>query len=82
MKICLQCQQTFPDHANYCISCGRALSSAPEDPMKTGANDKRWVLFWLTLSGSLVLSWLLVAILHLPVFIIGAFLPLLWFSRK
>jgi len=65
------------------MNCGSALVSAPSGQ---GGRERRNVrgrqVFWLTLGGSLVLSWLLVAVLHLPVFIIGAFLPLLWYSRK
>ncbi len=65
------------------MNCGSALVSAPSGQ---GGRERRnvrgWQVFWLTLGGSLVLSWLLVAVLHLPVFIIGAFLPLLWYSRK
>ena len=83
MKICQQCQQTYPDHANYCITCGSALVTAPEKHGNNPAeNGKGWNIFWLSLVGSLVLTWLLVAVFHLPIFIIGAFLPLLWFSRK
>jgi hypothetical protein len=47
--------------------------------MPSGGN---WYLFWITLGGSLVLSWLLMTVFHLPVFILGAVLPLVWFSRK
>ena len=63
--------------------CGRELVTAPPERDTGGRRNARgWQVFWLTLGGSLVLTWLLVAVLHLPVFIIGAFLPLLWYSRK
>ena len=38
-------------------------------------------LFWFTLAGSLLLSWLLAAVFHLPVFILGAIVPLFWFHK-
>lgn len=85
MKICTQCQHGNPPDANYCMHCGYRLEdNAPDqDPLKQAAGTENgWSVFWLTLDGSLVLSWLLIAVLHLPVLIIGAFLPLLWFSRK
>ena len=83
MKKCEQCGQTFPDHANYCMTCGKSLATVHEQPGRIDAENHRgWKVFWLTLGGSLLLSWLLVAVLHLPVFIIGAFLPLIWYSRK
>lgn len=83
MKFCEQCQQSWPEHARYCMNCGRALVSATSGhDDRERRNARGWQMFWLTLGGSLVLSWLLVALLHLPVFIIGAFLPLLWYSRK
>lgn len=83
MKFCEQCQLDYPDQARYCMQCGRELAPAPEKRQsgeRHAAGD--WRVFWLTLGGSLALSWLLIAVFHLPVFIIGAFLPLLWYSRK
>jgi hypothetical protein len=83
MKFCEQCHKTCPDHARFCMICGNALISAPpERGAEEVRNTRGWQVFWLTLGGSLVLSWLLVAVLHLPIFIIGAFLPLLWYSRN
>ncbi len=85
MKICKQCQQNYPDHANYCSHCGKQLELiGKEQPEQIDRNKTvgTWSLFWLTLGGSLFLSWLLIAIFHLPVFILGLFLPLLWFSSK
>lgn len=83
MKFCERCRQEYPEHARYCMNCGDSLVAAPaaqESRYRTTAGGRQ--VFWLTLGGSLVLSWLLIAVLLLPVFIIGAFLPLLWYSRK
>ena len=85
MKICAHCQQGNPSDAKYCMNCGNRLDVGEpgQANRKPPAGAERgWPVFWLTLGGSLVLSWLLIAVLHLPVLIIGAFLPLLWFSRQ
>jgi len=85
MKICKQCQQNYPDHSNYCLYCGKPLELADkEQPAQMDMNKfaGSWKLFWFTLGGSLLLSWVLMAVFHLPVFILGVFLPLLWFCRK
>ena len=83
MKICEQCRQAYPDSANYCMACGRLLVPADEEqPQPGGKSGGNWNLFWLTLGGSLLLSWVLIAVFHLPVFILGAVLPLLWFSKN
>ncbi len=85
MKICKQCQQNFPDHANYCLHCGNPLELIDKEQSAQMSPNKifgSWKLFWFSLGGSLLLSWILVVVFHLPVFILGAFLPLLWFSSK
>lgn len=85
MKICKQCQQNYPDHAKYCSQCGKKLELIGEeqaDKIERNKTTSSWKLFWLTLGGSLLLSWLLMAVFHLPVFILGVFLPLLWYSSK
>lgn len=83
MKICEQCQQSYPDDARYCMACGKILTLVEEQQGQPAGNKGgNWQLFWLTLGGSLALSWLLIAVFHLPVFILGAILPLVWFTRK
>jgi len=85
MKICKQCRQNYPDHANYCMDCGKPLELTEEEEANQIEDNKTassWNLFWFTLGGSLLLSWLLMAVFHLPVFILGVFLPLLWFRSK
>jgi len=75
----------LPDHAKYCSQCGKKLElieTKQADKIERNKTTGSWNLFWLTLGGSLLLSWLLMAVFHLPVFILGVFLPLLWFSSK
>lgn len=83
MKICEWCSSQNPDGANYCMRCGHELAAVGQNHGDdSGGPGANWPLFWLTLGGSLVLSWLLMVVFHLPVFILGAILPLVWFSRK
>ena len=85
MKICQQCQQSNPSSALFGMHCGRRLQDVEPDPdhgRATSGSGSRWLTFWMTLAGSVILSWFLITVLHLPVLIIGAVLPLLWFSRK
>ena len=84
MKICPRCQTVYPPEARYCVQCGSLLEYRQEGgnggfkaPGNSGIN-----IFLLTLAGSLVLSCLLIAVFKLPIFILGAILPLLWFSRR
>lgn len=48
MKICEQCQQSYPDDANYCINCGKLLSVAKSRPGEDSLKGGNWQLFWLT----------------------------------
>ena len=81
MKICEPCQQTYPNAANYCTVCGRQLTVLAENnEAREGKSRGNWTLFWLTLGGSLLLSWVLMTVFNLPVFILGAILPLFWIA--
>ena len=92
MAKCNRCQRTNPDEAKFCMSCGNRLTAQHStdadvrkpglDGNKSAGQDGNWQLFWITLIGSLLISWLLFAVFHLPIFILGAILPLFWFSRK
>ena len=87
MKNCATCQLNYPDAANYCSVCGKALVAAepvPGNHRQTLPTAKKgnWKLFWLTLGGSLLLTWVMVVVFDLPVFILGAFLPLFWLGSS
>ena len=82
MKICETCQATYADDANFCVTCGEALVKEVEVPGRKNKKTEQWQLFWLTLGGSLLLSWTLIVVFHLPVFILGAVLPLIWWRSK
>ncbi len=63
------------------MNCGQLLE--PRRPEKK--TEIRWSnsnIFLLTLGGSLLLSWLMIAVFNLPVFFLAAFLPLLWSTWK
>lgn len=84
MKECDFCHRRNPEEARYCMECGRRL---PEPP---AAEKPRWKFnlggggrpFLLTLGGSLLLSFVLIAVFKLPIFILAAFLPLLWTRKR
>lgn len=82
MKRCASCGIDYPDDANYCVNCGRPPERLPPGRAPRAARAG-WKVFALTLGGSLLLSWMLIAVFHLPIFILGAFLPLFWsWGRK
>lgn len=81
MKRCGNCGIDYPDDANYCVNCGRQLQRLPAAPRGKRVGGG-WNIFLLTLFGSLLLSWVLITVFHLPVFILGAFLPLFWLRGR
>ena len=81
MKICETCQVNYPDSANYCANCGNMLIQVDQEESFSGNKTGRWNLFWLTLIGSLAISFVLIAVFQLPVFILGAILPLFWLDK-
>lgn len=81
MKICETCQVSYPDSANYCTKCGKLLTKNSLGESFPGTKPGGWNMFWITLTGSLVVSFVLVAVFHLPVFILGAVLPLFWLDK-
>ncbi|MEX2366613.1 MAG: zinc ribbon domain-containing protein [Pseudohongiellaceae bacterium] len=81
MKICTACGNSNPAGASFCMHCGRRLADrtkAGPGPWNTGSTG----IFLLTLGASLLLSFILIGVFKLPIFILGAFLPLFWFNRK
>lgn len=76
-----------PPTARFCMNCGQPLvdeheeQEAPDDG-GSGFRVTGMSAFTLSILGSLFLSVILMTVFGLPVFILAAFLPLLWFSRK
>lgn len=82
MPHCPACHQINPDQARYCMQCGTPLPP-PKHPTHT--NEKpvpRFDVLALTLMGSILLTLALSWLFHLPIFILGAFLPFFWRRRK
>jgi len=83
MKTCKQCGHANPWQAKYCMYCGTKLADETfGEPVNNHQGRANCNLFWLTLGGSLLLTWIMVVVFHLPIFFLGALLPLIWFSRK
>lgn len=77
----------LPGGARFCQQCGGRLPSDTEVPGKRIESQPSVLpaLLWpvCTIVSTLALSWFLISVLHWPVFILGAFLPLAWkFSKK
>ena len=80
MKICSSCTTANPDAAHYCMRCGQALpdaADAPAQPRRSG-----WSVLAMSVAGSLLVSFILIYVFRLPVFLLFGFLPLLWWRRK
>lgn len=88
MKLCPVCGYTNPYDANYCSHCGYAYpprvepNSEPPAGLRVEEQPKpRYDIFMASLVLSLLLSFVLIYVFHLPVFIIGLFLPFFWQMR-
>lgn len=84
MKSCTRCAARNPDDARFCMQCGLALPwgntyDADEKPRTTIGG---FSMFGLSVAASLLLSFVLMFVLKLPIFLLFGFLPLLWWRRK
>lgn len=78
---CLHCSALAPKDAHFCPQCGHRLVW-PQHAFKSSAGSGRgWGTFFLTLLLSVGLSLVLTVAFHLPIFILGAALPLMWIGR-
>lgn len=87
MKVCDDCNAVNPPTARFCMSCGHRLVDEREEQGEPDAGGSGFRMagmsaFTLSILGSLLLSVVLMTVFGLPVFIMAAFLPLLWFRRK
>ena len=84
MITCSRCGNPNPGTARFCMNCGQALPR----PAAADTNDTRrstiggFSVFGLSIAASLLLSFVLMFVLKLPVFLLFGFLPLLWWRRK
>lgn len=75
---CPNCGASLPPGARYCPSCGEPVLQPEPEPLRQMKERPRFDVFFLTLLGSLALTFILVFVFHLPIFIFGAFLPFFW----
>lgn len=83
---CPHCGQPLTEGGAFCPFCGRPVPAPqhPELAEPAGTETEQrfggsW--FWITLLGSLGLTAILTLVFHLPIFILGAFLPFFWVRR-
>ncbi|MES2624694.1 MAG: zinc ribbon domain-containing protein [Pseudomonadota bacterium] len=82
MNYCNACASANPPDANFCMKCGRPLQQEQEDIPPAKSRTGGLTTFALSIAGSVLLSFVLMFVFGLPVFILAGFLPLLWFNRK
>jgi len=80
--VCPQCSAPVPKDARFCPQCGCLLVSFQHDTDSPGHASRGWSRFFMSLGLSLGLTAMLTLVFHLPIFILGAFLPWFWISKK
>lgn len=84
MMICPRCAHRNPDDARFCMNCGEPLGQ-PRGGVSEQAHRGTiggFSAFGLSLAASLLLSFVLMYVLKLPIFLLFGFLPLLWWRRR
>lgn len=89
---CPSCHLTLPETENqnpiqFCPFCGEKLPAHVAQPITEvevtpTLSSYPMVIFMGTLLLSLTMTWVLNTVFHFPIFIAGAFLPLLFWPRK
>ena len=80
MKACERCKAANPDTAHYCMQCGQPLVFTVIDDEP--ASRAGFGTLALSLLASLALSFVLMFVFRLPVFLVFGFLPLLWWRKR
>lgn len=84
MKRCEYCGTDNPPAALYCMRCGERLNEDKREEEETDSAGFSWAgmnAFMLSVVGSIAVSLLLMLVFGMPVFLLAAFLPLLWKKR-
>lgn len=82
--LCQQCGETLIAGSRFCHHCGKEIQVMAEEeklPQPATQAQPRLGVFLLTLAGSVGLTLILTLVFHMPIFILGAFLPFFW-QRK
>jgi len=75
---CQYCSGEIPANARFCPQCGANLAPPP----LYGKPQSSLTALGLSLLISLAVTILLSMVFHIPIFILGAFLPLFWRGRR
>jgi hypothetical protein len=81
---CPVCGKANPANAHYCMYCGAPLEDRTSSDFT--ASEKKgpkptFQAFWISLGLSLLVSFILILVFHLPIFVMGLFLPFIWQLR-
>lgn len=83
---CSNCGEPVMAGDRYCRKCGEPIPEPEQEPdtrrFQTQVIRPRLDVFFLSLLGSLGLSLVLMMVFHLPIFILGAFLPFFWRLKR
>jgi hypothetical protein len=79
---CPQCSVAVPQEARFCPQCGVQLVFPQHPASSSGDFSVGWGRFFMSLGLSLALTLVLTLVFHLPIFILGATLPLFWMSQR
>jgi hypothetical protein len=74
--------ERFTENARFCPQCGSLLNRPDAFETEPSVQGTGWDRFFLMLVGSIGVSVLLTMVFHIPIFILGAVLPMFWLRRK
>lgn len=80
--LCPNCSAEVPMNARFCPQCGFMLVVHEPSPEKSGFFSGEWTPFFMSLALSLALSYILIMVFHLPIFLLGGVLPFFWLGRR
>jgi hypothetical protein len=79
---CPHCSANTPKDAQFCPQCGNRFVSSRPLVTPLAPSHQGWSTLVFSLGLSIGLSLLLTLVFHLPIFILGAVLPLFWMGRR